>query len=576
MRIAKDKAVLSGTGDAEKYLKTLKINDTGELALNLKYSDGTNTPLNALTGGDRIILLDDVVQDNDWAERHPRTAVGYSADKKTLYFCLVDGRSIGSTGVTTKQLVDIIKSAGAYSAINLDGGGSSTMYICGLDQVNNPSDGIERPVGNGLFITTNAPQDDEIAEIRPVIRHLRLPQYGVYSPVFYGYNKYGILINTDLKDVALSYPEEAGIIDDNKLITTNAGTYALTAFYNGLTTSLPVTVSENDNISMRLKKIITDTYREYPVEVQTSIEGQIIPLYAAALSWNSDDSSIAFINPDSGILKGVSNGETIIHGKINEFEGALNVVVEKPTVHEMAIDPDLKPETWKITQTGGTNLTATPLENGMRLTYKGSSGRGPNIKLAKSLQIWSLPDSIRLRINPGEAPVKKITMSLRANESGIQNVIFDTPEANKMNRISVPVSDWCDTEDMQNYPIYINSIILEMGTSLTGKEYTIDIPGIESIYDVIPAGIEETIIEEDTLYIYPNPVTQGEKIHINISNESPSIINIYSITGQVIQTVAAISESNKITVETTKFVPGIYFIDINQKGIHKSGRILIK
>lgn len=576
MHIDKNKGVLSGNGDAETYLKSLKINDTGELTLNLKYSDGTYTPLNTLTGGDRIILLDDVIQDNDWAERHPRTAVGYSEDKKTLYFCLVDGRSASSVGVSTKQLVDIIKSAGAHSAINLDGGGSSTMYICGLNQVNKPSDGIERPVGNGLFITTNAPQEQEIAEIRPIIRHLKLPEYGIYEPVFYGYNKYGILVNTNIKDVILSYPEDAGIIDGDKLVPIKAGTYVLTATYKEVKTSLPVTVSETDNINMRLNKIITDTYREYPVEVQTTVKDQIIPLSATALSWTSDDTSIAIIDPESGILKGISDGETVVHGRINEFEGILNVSVEKPTVHAMAIDPDLKPDTWKITQTGGTNLAATPYENGMRLTYTGASGRGPNIKLTKSLQIWSLPDSIRLRINPGEAPIKKVTVSLRANESGVQNIIFPTPEANKMNIISVTVSDWCNTDDMQNYPIYINSIIFEMGTSATGKEYTIDLPGIESIYDAIPAGIEEIVMTDNTLCIYPNPVKQGEQIYINIPDEVSATVTIYNITGQVIRTENVANGGNIFSIETSGIESGIYFIIINQNNTIKSGKVLIK
>ena len=104
-----------------------------------------------MVGGDRIILKDGVVQDNDWAERHPRTAIGYSADGKKVYFCVVDGRSSFSTGLTTKHLADIMKSAGATTALNLDGGGSSGMYLNKFGLMNTPSDGHERAVSNGIF-----------------------------------------------------------------------------------------------------------------------------------------------------------------------------------------------------------------------------------------------------------------------------------------------------------------------------------------------------------------------------------------------------------------------------------------
>ncbi len=61
---------------------------------------------------------------------HPRTAAGVSQDGRFLYLMVIDGRQSGySEGVTTTETADWIARLGAYNAVNLDGGGSSTMVI---------------------------------------------------------------------------------------------------------------------------------------------------------------------------------------------------------------------------------------------------------------------------------------------------------------------------------------------------------------------------------------------------------------------------------------------------------------
>ena len=63
------------------------------------------------------------------------------------------GRQNGyADGATPKQMADMLKFAGAASGMNLDGGGSSGMYIEKYGQVNSPSDGHERAVSNGIFV----------------------------------------------------------------------------------------------------------------------------------------------------------------------------------------------------------------------------------------------------------------------------------------------------------------------------------------------------------------------------------------------------------------------------------------
>ena len=84
--------------------------------------------------------------------RHPRTAVGLSRDRRTLYLVVVDGRSSTSVGMTCAELGGLMRNLGAYDAVNLDGGGSSTMWVRGQGLVNQPSDGSQRSVANHLAV----------------------------------------------------------------------------------------------------------------------------------------------------------------------------------------------------------------------------------------------------------------------------------------------------------------------------------------------------------------------------------------------------------------------------------------
>jgi exopolysaccharide biosynthesis protein len=84
--------------------------------------------------------------------RHPRTAVGLTADGHTALFVVVDGRGENSGGATTRELGVILRDLGAWEGMKLDGGGSSTLFIRGRGDVNQPSDGYPRVVATHLGV----------------------------------------------------------------------------------------------------------------------------------------------------------------------------------------------------------------------------------------------------------------------------------------------------------------------------------------------------------------------------------------------------------------------------------------
>lgn len=90
----------------------------------------------------------------------PRTAVALNADGTRLWWIVVDGRQPGySEGVSLRELAAIAADLGAYQAVNLDGGGSSTLVVSdetGARPLNAPIHAripmLERPVANNLGV----------------------------------------------------------------------------------------------------------------------------------------------------------------------------------------------------------------------------------------------------------------------------------------------------------------------------------------------------------------------------------------------------------------------------------------
>jgi len=87
--------------------------------------------------------------------RHPRTAIGISKDRKKLWLIVVDGRQPGySMGMSLGELRSFLLELGAYEAYNLDGGGSSTLVL-NNELMNSPSDRQERMCSDALLLFKN-------------------------------------------------------------------------------------------------------------------------------------------------------------------------------------------------------------------------------------------------------------------------------------------------------------------------------------------------------------------------------------------------------------------------------------
>jgi hypothetical protein len=195
LKIAGGTQVLVGRGTAGKWLQAnVNVGDT--LNLNMVTDPDYHKFDQIVSGGpvflrngrfiqDCMCYLEDCGQSQqknvlceefttDWKETHyltirmPRNAIGYNDDKSVLMVAVVDGYQPGySIGMTQKELAGLFTDYGMTTAMELDGGGSATMWLEGK-LASHPSDGngytsVERMVPDAVVFNWNdgeIPADD--------------------------------------------------------------------------------------------------------------------------------------------------------------------------------------------------------------------------------------------------------------------------------------------------------------------------------------------------------------------------------------------------------------------------------
>lgn len=156
---------LGKNGQRARHQQTaIVINDKGKLAL--KKWDNTpnwenNLPEKDVMLSGPLLLFNNIVEELDTTSftkaRHPRSAIGVKADGKIILLT-VDGRQDNSAGLSLHELTKVMRWLGCVSAINLDGGGSTTLWTEKMGVINYPSDNKkwdhegERKVANVVIL----------------------------------------------------------------------------------------------------------------------------------------------------------------------------------------------------------------------------------------------------------------------------------------------------------------------------------------------------------------------------------------------------------------------------------------
>lgn len=227
----------------------------GDLAtLSISTTPDWSTTKMAVTGS-AILVKDGSIPSkfsyvsSDTNGRGPRTAVGSTSSGKELLLVTVDGRQNSSLGMTLTEMANLMISLGAYNALNLDGGGSTTMAVRApgtknINIVNSPSDGAPRKIATAIGVFSEFPTGAlDGFVIDTANKNVFVNTSREFS--LKGYDKYFNPVEIDKEDIKWSVKGIKGDFKGNTFYPTSEGEGTITATVGDISSSAQIRVLGN-------------------------------------------------------------------------------------------------------------------------------------------------------------------------------------------------------------------------------------------------------------------------------------------------------------------------------------------
>ena len=473
-------AVFRGRGTGKTFLETAKVGDRVQFIMGMYESlSGERPNIKQLSAGNCYVLREGRLTNRNWNEdynnkNYPRTGFGVSKDHNTLWLMVME-----KPGMYTHEMASILRHFGAWEAAGADGGGSAQFNLGG--QILNPTtEGQPRAVGNSIFVFSTAPDDNVVTEMRTQATFMRLPKYASIKPDFLGYNQYGMLIDTKLPGVKLSCAPETGYItEDGYFVCLGSG--ILTATYDKA--SLPIQIILVDEASpvMRLDSILISNNTNYEIEILGSVDNKNFAILPAAVDWTIDDPTICQID-ENGILTGLKNGNTNIHGTLgkNKFHQYVQVqtVNESSILWENMVEVD---ERWTLKASSSSWKTdiKTDADGKAYLYMNYNGGRVVQLSLTADTVLYSTPKHLELKFTPQGNLITRLDFGLVTNNGidGNYACVDITPDQPMSININLD-SLFNVKDDIAIYPIKLKNISFSLDKNADKKEYNIPFEGI--------------------------------------------------------------------------------------------------
>ncbi len=608
MTIPDGKAVLSANGTAATTISPhINVGDTVAVYIGLTHALPRVTQL--IGGFPRIVrngsnyAVAGYYNEGGGAtfhtDLHPRTAVGFNADSTKVYFVTVDGRQNASRGMSLSELADFMIHIGVAQAVNLDGGGSTAMYVRGEIE-NVPSDGLgtERVVKNSLVAFTALPHGS-LSAIQVEPDYYRIFEGESVQLKVSGWDENYNPVEITQNNVQFTVLDGVGSVDNNKMFTAsdNINSGKVVVSYNGLTDTVNIDVKTIERLVVSPRSVITDTSAvvnfSYYAFDSDNIEKDIA---ANAINWYTLDNNIAVVTAP-GSVKGVATGSTKVIAQYRDISDTVDVEVVVLSGEYLLSGFENETE-WGFSGEN-LNMSNSSLEyvtdlysegSGsakMHYEYTGNTSVQNFLKLTTDMAIAGLPDSIF------------VDAMTDGTKNQVQFIVSDDNDE----LFKVSVKQWANNDSelvtqpgafanatplvdgsVFNFPIRLKEIYIKLGgPRVNGEVYSADfwIDNLKISYPGSTSAVEyEGVLPTDykLLQNYPNPFNPSTKLAFSIPETANVSLQIYDVLGRKVADLVNKSLKagmHEVKFDATGFASGIYFYKLQANDFISTKKMLL-
>ena len=612
MGISTSNSVLSGHGTSKDFIDAnIKVGDT--ISILHKISPAPLNVNSLLTGFTKIVrdgtncALDCYAEEGGSSTfasaRHPRTAVGFSEDKKFLYFVTVDGRQESSVGMSLPELSDFMISLGVYRAVNLDGGGSTTMVVRN-SVANSPSDaGGERSVANSLMVVSQ----DQTGELSQI--NLNSEYAKVFSNKTYQFHTTGIddffnSVSFNSSDVNYYLSKNIGQINNDGLFTAglNADSGYVIAEYGNMLDSALVIVNSIVKLKLTPDIVLLDTNKTIQFEVESfDVNGWDRRLSNDNFTWYSTNDNVGVVD-SLGNFTGISEGSTkvivqwgeikdtaIVSIELNEGTMLLNSFQNLTNLNLTSKNIDSLNSSIEIDTTSYTEGNSSLVLN-YNFTY--DSGVQYWAYINTNIPIQGIPHDFQIDVNASD--YKHTIAFIVTNNSGDEFAILTDKFADLDESFDTLTADFTNpiplgTNTNFYFPIELKSIAIFLNSDkIKDEQYEgkILFDNLRLNYSEIPLSVKHSENIPTKIWLsqnFPNPFNPSTIIKFKIpSNKSLELVKVklevFDILGRRISTLIDEFKSPgtyETIFDAKSLASGVYYYSLSADNFFETKKMLL-
>jgi hypothetical protein len=404
-------AVLVANGVAAYGLRGLKEGD--EVRVLTRVEPEMGEIRTAIGGGPRLVRegrisvenREERFADSFAARPHPRTGVGLRGG--TLVMVTVDGRQPGySEGMTLNEFAQLFCDLGCTEAMNLDGGGSTTMMVR-TQVVNSPSDGAPRRVANALAIFSTAPPTGKAVRMAIEPAEANVLSGEKLALVAKGLDEYYNPVPLDQSQVRWETGRLGRMDDQGNFVAASVTlpTVGMISARQGemLASAVVCIVPAPARVMVTPERIsIAPNASQQFVAHAYDDENHPIRLHSDRVTWECEPATAGAAIGPQGLLRAPAHAaELVVRARIAGVSGEARVLVGVVT---RVVEDFERPGDWRYLGVpaelpGAVERVGDPLQKGnrcLRLSYDFSKGEGTRV--AEAVLDLALPDTRTLSL----------------------------------------------------------------------------------------------------------------------------------------------------------------------------------